>query len=205
MKPMGQSHVHDQNQLRAWQSWQKVATAIVYFGEPQPGIEGPTTRYLPSEDYPRIMDLSEFMAEQGEWCALLNADIYISPHFKNVEAKLKGRKALAASSWRHEFDPAVGVDPCQRVDNGLDFFAAVPDIWARIYQIAEEPMRMGTVQYDSLLLSYFSCYAISGFYDITPSKCVRHPRHGNETRKYGPYGGPYHFPVWPNMSPITIE
>jgi hypothetical protein len=141
--------------------------------------------------------------EQQDWCAILNADIVVTPHFKLVELKLKARKASAASSWRHEFDPAIGFDPCSRVDNVLDFFAASPFVWSLVYQDVNETLRLGSVQWDSWMLGYFAVKATAGFYDITPSKCIRHPRHGN--RKYGPNPEPVHFHGWPVMSPVVID
>lgn len=203
-RPMGSDPANEyyRNQLAALTSWHQSASAVVYFNDVQPALSSPITRFIPAENFPRIIDLAEFCAEQKDWCAILNADIVITPYFLQIERKLKARKACAASSWRFEFDPAVGIDPCERVDNGLDFFAATPEIWAKVYQDVPESLRISVQQWDSWMLAYFSMHAVSGFYDITPSKCVRHPSHGN--RQYGPYGGPVHFHGWPTMSPVQI-
>lgn len=190
------------NQIDAWKSWQRVAQAVTYFNHPQPELASPITRFIPSEPFPRLIDLVELCADQDDWCAILNADIIITPRFLTVEAALKGRKAWCASSWRHEFDPARGIEPRERVDNGLDFFAARPEFWAKVYNDVPTTLRIGAQRWDTWMLSYFSVYGLSGFWDITPSRCVAHPKHGG--REYGDGGPEPHFPGWPTMSSCTI-
>lgn len=196
------------NQLAAKASWEQVATAIVYFGDPEPRLASPITRFIPSEPFPFLVDLVNFCADQtDEWCVILNADIWIAPNFKRVGEKLKSKRALAASSWRWNFDPAVGVEPCERTDNGLDFFAAAPGAWEMLFQAMKAPspqgaadsptqLRLGTQQWDSWCLGAFNkLFANIGFYDITNTKCVRHPIH--QGRVYGPPIPTVHFLAWP--------
>lgn len=194
---------HYRNQLAAWRSWQQVADAIVYFNDPESALESDITRFIPSENYPRILHLAEFCMEQPDWCVILNGDIVITPYFKTIEKKLNDKKALACSSWRHEFDPAVGIEPRTRVDNGLDFFAAKPWVWAHVYAEVNEHLRLGAIQWDSWLLGFFSIRAAAGNYDITPSRCVCHPIHGS--RSYGPAPAPFHFHAWPVMGNMKIK
>lgn len=205
---MGTTPEYDRNQLTAWKSWQSVASAVVYFNDPQPALASPITRFIPSEPFPRLIDIFEFCAEQKDWCAVLNGDIVILNHFQSVEKKLKARNACAASSWRWEFDPEVGFFPNAVVDPGVDFFAATPKIWQQVYQDIDENLRLGSVQWDSFLLGWFAVKAVHSptegcFYSITPSRCVLHPKHGN--RKYGPNPPPVHFHGWPTMSPCEIK
>lgn len=195
---------YGRNQIAAFKSWSKVAEAIVYFNAtPQPEMESPITCWLPSEEYPRIMDMAECCASQPGWSCIINADIVVTPHISSVEQKLKHRKAIAASSWRHTFDPARGLEPRQRTDNGLDFFMATPEFWRKVYAAIPESLRIGTQMWDQWMLAFFSMYAVSGFYDITPSRCICHPNH--EGRKYGPFGGPVHIHGWPTMSPVLVD
>lgn len=200
---MGNHPEYDRNQLAAWKSWHEVAEAIIYFNDPQPQLQSSITRFVPAEPYPRILHMAELAMNQPGWCALINSDIVLSPYFKIVEQKLYAKKALAASSWRHEFDPAIGIEPRSRVDNGLDFFAANPWVWANVYNDIDERMRLGSQRWDSWMLGYFSIKAAVGFYDITPSRCVAHPKH--EGRILGPDAGEVHFHAWPVMSRMQIK
>lgn len=194
---------YNTNQLAAFKSWEKVADAIVYFNQPQQELQSPKTRFIPAEDFPRILDMAELCANQPGWSCILNADIVITEHFIDVERKLKARKACAASSWRHDFDPKVGLEPRGRTGNGIDFFAATQDFWQKVYHAVPESLRIGVQVWDQWMLAFFAMYAVQGFYDLTPSRCVCHPIHGG--RAYGPFGGMVHIHGWPCMSPCAIE
>jgi len=202
-RPFAGNEEYRGNQLRAWKSWNQVASAIVFFGEPEPEMRNSITRFLPSEPYPKILDLVEFCAEQNDWSVILNADIVTTSRLLTLEKSLKARKASCASSWRHQFDPAIGIDPCERVDNGLDFFAASPEFWKVVYNECPEELRLGAQQWDSWMLAFFGVRGVAGFYDLTPSKCVRHPDHRG--RKWGPAPPPVHFVGWPCMSGASLS
>lgn len=208
VRPFGDSPEHDANQLRAIESWRHVADAIVLFNDPQPQVAGPLTRFLPAEKYPRIEDMVDFCADQPDWCCLINADIVLTPVWKRLVQRLKQKRAIAAASWRWEFDPAVGIDPCHHVDNGLDVFAAVPGAWEMVYQAMQKSpqgdidsprhLRFASPSWDSWMLgTFFHLFSTMGFYNLTASKCVRHPRHGN--RKHGEGVPPVHYLAWPIM------
>lgn len=206
---MGDDPVYDQNQLAAKASWERVASAVVYFNDVQPQLKSPMTRFIPSEAYPHLVDLVNFCADQDEWCAILNADIWLAPNFKKVASDIRARHAVAASSWRWNFDPAVGPEPCLHDDNGLDFFAAPPGSWDMLYRAMLEPsprgeedspkhLRLGAPSWDSWCLGAFSkLFSNLGFYDLTNTRCVRHPRH--EGRKYCAGVPLVHFLAWPRM------
>lgn len=208
VRPMGDDPEYDRNQLFAKASWEKVATAIVYFNEHQPQLKSPITRFLPSEKYPSLRDMVDFCADQDEWCAILNGDIVITPIFKKMEEKLKLKKAVAASSWRWQFDPSVGVDPCAHNDNGLDFFSALPGAWEMVYnKMGDTPqgdvdsarhLRFCGPRWDSWLLgTFFKLFSTMGFYNLTDARCVRHPIHGG--RRYADNIPEVHFLAWPVM------
>lgn len=207
-RPMGDDPEYDRNQLVAKASWEAVASAIVYFNEPQPRLASPITRFIPWEPYPRLIDVVDLCADQDDWACIINSDIVVMPVFKRLEAKLKGKKAVAASSWRWTFDPAVGVEPCAHNDNGLDFFAAVPGAWNLLFEAMQKSpqgeidsprhLRLGAPSWDSWCLgAFFHLFSHMGFYNLTGSRCIRHPKHGG--RKHGSGVPPVHFLAWPVM------
>lgn len=176
---------YSRNQLAAKASWERYAKSIVYFNDPQKQLKSPKTWFIDSEPYPKILDLLEFCIVQKEWCAILNADIVIGPKFPNVEARLNQRGATCAASWRYNFDPALGIDSGVHNDNGLDFFAATPEVWRIAYEICQEELRLGSGYWDGWMLSTFVTFANSGFWDISPSKVIYHPNH--QGRIHGPH------------------
>lgn len=196
------------NQLAAFESWKSLATAIVYFNAPQAQLKSPITRFLPAEQFPRVREMVDFCADQDDWCVLLNADIVMMPNFKPVAQKLKAKRAVAASSWRWNFDPAVGLEPSVQNDAGLDFFMAASGAWELVYQkMGATPqgdhdsakcLRWGSPQWDSwMLATFFHLFSNLGFYNITSTRCVRHPIHGG--RAYGHLDYQPHFWAWPVM------
>lgn len=197
-----------QNQSRAFASWNIAFEAIVFFGPPQPHLTSPKTRFIPSENYPHLIDMVDLCADQTDWACLINADIVVTPTFLHAERRLKDKKAVATSSWRWEFDPAVGIAPCHHVDNGLDFFAAVPGAWGQLYENmhttpqgehdAAKHLRFGGPGWDSWMLgAFFKLFSHLGFYNITGTKCIRHPIHGN--RRHATGVPEIHFLGWPCM------
>ena len=200
---MGVTEEYDKNQLTAWKSWNLVASAIILFNDVQPELQSNITRFIPSEPFPKLMDIYEVAAHQNDFVAILNADIVVMPQFVNVERKLKARKAIACSSWRWQFTPP-DTSKIEVVDPGLDFFAATPEVWGQCYNDVEETLRLGSVQWDSWQLGWFCAKAAKGFLDITPTRTILHPKHGN--RQYGPPPPqPPHFHAWPTMSPVSIR
>lgn len=176
---------YTRNQLAAKHSWDSVASAIVYFNDYEPKLANNKTWFINSEPYPRILDLCEFCACQNEWCAILNADIVIGSNFPSVEAKLKARKATCASSWRYNFDPAIGIQSGVKNDNGIDFFAATPEVWRIAYDLCQEQLRLGSGYWDGWMLSVFGTFAAAGFWNLTASRVIFHPNHNG--RVHGPH------------------
>lgn len=204
---MGNHPEYDSNQLRAKESWNRYAQSIVYFNDPQPQLASPKTWFIDSEPYPRIKDILEFCIEQDDWCAILNADIVLGPKFPAVEAKLKAKNATCASSWRFNFDPARGIESGVHNDNGIDFFAATPEVWGMAYELCQEELRLGSGYWDGWMLSVFGTFSPLGFYNITPSKVIYHPNHGN--RVHGPHFDItkikiHQWPVMPTSSGAVI-
>jgi hypothetical protein len=172
------------NQLAAKASWEKVASRIIYFNKPEPRLDSPKTSFVPSVKFPPLIELIECAAMQTEWVAILNADIVLGPNFHVVEARLKMARGKCATSWRYNFDPKIGIQSGKRDDNGLDFFAATPEVWQHIYDFVDVRLHIGAGYWDTWLLSMFCTVFQSGFFNITIHRTIFHPRH--EGRKYGP-------------------
>lgn len=191
---------YKQNQTFAFNSWLHVASTIVFFGSPEPQLQSPKTVFIPYEPHPPVRDMVDFCADQKEWCCLINADIWVSPIMRKLEEKLIAARAACASSWRHEFDPSVGIEPCERVDNGLDFFAATPAAWSAVFDnmgatpqgMYDSPshLRFGAPTWDQWMLGALTKLFRHHFYNITKYKAIRHPIHGN--RKYAAGVPPVH-------------
>lgn len=203
-RPIGDDPEYDRNQLAAKASWEFAADAIVYFNDVQPQLASPKTRFIPSQPYPFISDMVDLCADQdGEWVALLNADIIVMPAMKKVLQKLNAKGAYAASSWRWNFTPSEGLERCAHEDNGLDFFLAKAGAWQMIFeQEAPKFLKFGAPQWDSWMLGAFFKLFSSGFYNITDTRVIRHPRHGG--RKHGTGVPGVHFIGWPVMPSISI-
>lgn len=184
LRPFGSSPEYDRNQMAAWRSWQSAFSLIVYLNDFQPQVDNGKTIFIPSEPYPQIYKMAEIMANQREPCCIINADIIMGDRWNQVYAQLTQRKMLAAVSNRYEFFPDLGLHPAHVVDCGVDFFAATPQIWSIVAGMADERLRLGVGWFDTWLMGCFSSFAMRGFWDITPSKVIFHPKHGD--RKYGP-------------------
>lgn len=189
------SSEYGRNQIAAHRSWESQFDLIAYFNDFQPQLAGSNTVFIPSEPFPRIVELAAFCAGQGDWCAILNADIVVGDRFRVIERRLKrSAHACAGVSYRHEFDPKVGLEPARVVDNGLDFFCATPDQWSRAAATLHPRVRLGAQSWDTQALSFFATFSIMGFYDLTPAKVIFHPKH--DGRLYGPCVPPDQIRVW---------
>lgn len=201
------------NQSFALQSWLRVFDAVVFLGPYQKHLDSPITRFYPWEHFPRVYDVVDICADQPEWACIINSDIWVHPGFKRVEEKLRAKKAVAAASWRWTFDPRVGVDPCAHSDYGIDFFAAAPGAWEMVYrEMQNSPqgnidspkhLRLGAPSWDQYMLGvFFMKFSALGFYNLTDTRCIRHPLHGG--RKHGSGVPVVHIPHWPIMGPSIL-
>lgn len=184
LRPFGSNPEYDRNQRTAWESWQNAFSLIVYLNDPQPEVSNSKTLFIPSEHFPRIWKVCEYMAYQQEMCCLINGDIVIGPRWPRVLAVLNQKNALSAVSCRWEFDPARGLEPSAVVDCGIDFFCAKPEVWSIASNLADEKLRLGVGWFDTWLMGCFSSFSMRGLWDITPSRVIYHPKH--DGRKYGP-------------------
>lgn len=178
-RPLVDSAEYMRNQLFAHDSWEEVFSQIVYFGEPQHGLDSEKTTFIRSEEYPRIVDLVELAAAQNDWSCLINADIVVAPHMTDIEHNLKRQRVLAAYSQRWEFDADDEKVKPKVVDNGLDFFAANPAIWKEAFRWVPTEFRIGHIRWDTWMFEFFCHRCGSGCRDLTKAQVIFHPRHGD--------------------------
>lgn len=202
------------NQSFAFQSWLRVFEAVIVLGPYQKHLASPITRFYPSENFPKVYEAVNICADQNEWACIINSDIWIAPNFKRIEEKLTQKKALAASSWRWTFDPAVGVEPCRHDDYGIDFFAAAPGAWEMVYREMQNSaqgdidspkhLRLGAPSWDQYMLGvFFMKFATLGFFNLTDTRVIRHPVHGD--RRHYNNIPTVHFPHWPVMGNSILQ
>lgn len=179
-KPFSASPEVAANQLAAKQTWESVFSQIVYFSpEIEPALASPKTRFVPSPDWPRIRDMMQYATDQPEWSCLINADIQVSFRLRFVEMELMRLGAQSAISFRHEL-PGGKV-----VDNGLDWFAAEPGLWALLAKRVPPDFRMGHILWDTWTLSAFTAIGRrKQCFDVTATKCIFHPKHGDRCRPH---------------------
>jgi hypothetical protein len=184
---------HYKNQSFAFQSWLRVAEAVVVFGPEQAHLKSPITLFIPAEEYPKLINVVDFCADQEQWSMIINSDIVVMPVFKKLEKRLKDQRAAAFTSWRHTFDPKVGLEPRERTDNGLDLFGACPGAWAALHdKMGKTPqgwhdspshLRLGAPSWDSWSLGAFQTLFGPFFVNLTRYRCFAHPVHSG--RKHG--------------------
>lgn len=183
-RPLAQSAEYMRNQLLAHSSWEEVFDQIVYFGEPQQALDGDTTVFIDSEEFPRIKTLMEVAACQKGWSALINADIVVGIGLPRVEQELYRRRAQAAVSRRWQFELDDDSTVPKVVDLGLDFFAASPGIWQEAVRCVPDIFRIGHCRWDSWMLGFLNATCLGACFDITPSMVIFHPRHGDRKQIY---------------------
>lgn len=183
LKPIGTHDESDTNQFNAWESWQKSFSACVYFNEPQRVLQSSNTLYVPSSDFPHLWQFVEWAAYQSDWCCIINSDILIGHNWQQALNKIRIKKSKCFTSWRYEFNSALGLANARVVDCGIDIFAACPDVWKAVLAHIPENLRIGCQQWDSWMLGAFGELAGKSFVGISNHRCIFHPKHGN--RKYG--------------------
>jgi hypothetical protein len=204
-KPFGRSVEVDANQYAAKYSWESVADCIVYCNPSQEDLRSPKTQFVELDDFPIIFELATLASMSSDWVAILNADIVIGSRLPEIIEKLNEIQFNAATSWRFNFNPEVGIlsAEAQPSDSGLDFFMALPEVWKGVVEKVPKDLRIGSQLWDTWLLSYFSTFCCQTYADITQARVVFHPRH--ESRCYGPAPKTPELWSWPVQSPLKIS
>lgn len=172
------------NQLGANESWNRVFDHIIIFGNKDKRIDSGITTFIPGDDWPKIKSMMLFASLLKDWACIINADIVVSPDLFKVEKQLRDKRASCAMSYRYQFDPVNPLVEKKVVDNGLDIFCAVPQVWKEASRDVPEAFRIGHQQWDTWTIGYFNSHFYTGFFDFTPAKCIYHPKHESRMYKY---------------------
>lgn len=194
-KPEGNPE-SDLNQGIALATWLGSADCIYYLSKAQDGLRHPKVTFIEVGEYPEIFKLAHLASKCEGWVAILNADVLVMPLAKVVD-QLERKRMKAATSYRWQGDPPAVIDP------GLDFFMALPEVWADFAEKVPHDLRIGAQLWDTWALSYFATFQTEFYADITPAKVVFHPSHGG--RAYGPTPETPKLWSFPVMSPCRIS
>lgn len=171
------------NQVRAIDSWRSVFSSIFLFGQVEWRIYCKRTHFVEGPDFPPLSLLYLLASQANEPAAILNADIVVSRGLLDAADKAFKRGVYAITSRRYEFDPNnPDYEKAKVVDLGADFFCAHPWIWAKAWRAVPSQYRIGNGGWDNWLLGYLGVTLKRSFVDITPSKCIFHPRHAERKR-----------------------
>lgn len=173
------------NQLRALDSWVENVNHIVYVNREETLLTDPQVTFMTmdGEPFPRIKYLMEFLASIGDWGCICNADIVIGDGLKQIKQELIKKGALCAMSRRFEFE-GENVNDGKLLDNGLDFFCAVPSVWKLAARMVPNQYRIGNILWDTWFMGFLSSYYHNYFWDITPCRLVFHPKHEDRRRMF---------------------
>ncbi len=160
-----------ENQLRAFRSWLTAFDRIVYLNDREASLESCKTEFIVCEGKPKIKELSRLASTLGSWACIVNSDIVVTEKISQVEQKLNELECECAISQRYDLQTG------RVIDNGLDFFAARPHIWARLSLRIPEGFTLGRIAWDSWTLGWMVANYGRKCADITPAKVCYHPRH----------------------------
>lgn len=169
-----------ENQIKAFKSWLPVFDRVVYFGEPCDELYSCKTEFISTDvGKPSIKRLSECASQFGGWSSIINSDIIVTPKLKEVERKLNDLNCECAISKRW----------CTRqgsiVDNGLDFFCAVPEVWRKLAIRIPEEFTLGRIAWDQWTLSWLVSNYGRKCADVSPARICWHPPHsGREDQNW---------------------
>lgn len=184
-KPLDLSVEVALNQIRAHETWSRAFDAIIYFGKPEPRLECSKTNFIYHDDFPTISLMALTAAMTGDWCCIINSDIVVSPDLFRVWDKAVRQGAKAITSYRWEYEPGdIDLMNTRITDNGFDFFATSPDLWAKISIEVPPSYRIGHNVWDSWMLGFFNVHLGRKFVDITSQRVIFHPKHGQRQQKW---------------------
>ena len=167
------------NQQRARSTWLSAFDGIIYFNPPQADMIAPRISFRESGEPPTIKRLMECASRSPDWCAIVNADIVVTPSkFRQVEAKLREAGAKCAVSRRFTFDPARMREPAKADDLGIDIFCAVPEVWRRAAESIPEQYVIGRQRWDTWTLAFFMAKYPHDCYEFSRAATIFHPIHG---------------------------
>jgi hypothetical protein len=171
------------NQLRAKASWDQVFDRIFLFGPPEPQLTSQKTEFIECENFPHISVMALTASWQPDPVCILNADIVVALHLKDIVNKGWSMNAQALTSKRYEFDPGrENYDSAEVIDVGADFFCAFPNVWKQVWRNMPSAYRIGNGGWDNWMLGFLSVTFPNRFFDLTGNRPIFHPRHGDRKR-----------------------
>lgn len=175
-RPLSKCSPNRQQQfIQAKESWERVFREIHYFNSFEPSLAGPTTQFIVRDnpdERPPIALMAAHAARQREWVALINADIVIMEKMAGADAALEKFRGQCALSRRLE-----SLTSPHPTDWGLDFFLAIPAVWAAVAAQIPPVFSLGRVRWDSWISAFFARRYGDFCYDLTPMRLVFHPPH----------------------------
>lgn len=190
-KPLSESNTIATNQIRAHQSWVAVFDSIVYFGALEKQLYSSSTQFIEWERRPRIVALVAAAALSKDLACIVNADIVLARGIRDLQVDrtrfggMKTWHGLAYYSRRYEYDPRLfDLHGAKLVDQGVDFFAAYPDVWKRCLKTIPEDFRIGCSGWDNWMIEFMRTNYGSNFKEITNQRLVFHPKHQERNRLF---------------------
>jgi hypothetical protein len=177
--PLSRSSETARNQIAAKQTWEQAFSSIVYFNAPSPELLSAKTVFSGHRERPKILDMARYAAELNGFVAIVNSDIHMSNRLPAVESAMATQHVWCGTSRRMEFDPNTHPRSGRLVDLGLDFFFALPSVWALLAAEIPEQFVIGKQLWDTWTLSFFIIHGGRYCVDLTPSNLVWHPKHGH--------------------------
>ena len=190
VRPFGQDAAYDELQKLAINSWFIVAKNVVLFNMPEDtgNWQRPGIIYVnPDRNPPTIKQMLEYAKTRNEEdiVAIVNSDIVLSPAVAKIprvaQANSLGR-AWACTSLRQTLDPETML-VSGPADYGLDFFCSTVRIWNDVAKAVPGVLTIGRSIWDNWINTFLCQYIDrSKYFDITPWKCVIHPKHDGHFR-----------------------
>lgn len=179
-RPLDHSAEVAANQLRAKASWDQVFDRIFLFGSYDQRLDSSTTEFIQCEDWPHISLMAMTASWQPDPVCILNADIVVALHLKDIVNRGWSMNAQALTSKRYEFEPSKeNYDSAEVVDVGVDFFCAFPNVWKQVWRQIPSGFRIGHQLWDSWMLAFLTHTYPQRFFDLTKHRPIYHPRHGD--------------------------
>jgi len=169
---------------------------IIYLGPSEPELRSPKTKFVFSEDFPRIKALMQVAALQPGFTAILNADIVVND-LRKLESQMMLRGKVCASSRRWHFDPNTCDWKAAYLgsDRGRDIFIARQDIWRKAAREVPEELRIGNSRWDAWCTDWFRIRHGESFIDFSGQKLIFHPAHESRLRPFDEEISKIHFHI----------
>lgn len=171
--------------MLAKRTFEMTFNKIIYLGPNEFPLRSHKTRFVPSEDFPRIKSLMQIASMQPGFTAILNADIVVND-LRKLERQMMATGKVCASSRRWHFDPnTCAWDQAQLgEDRGRDIFIARCDVWRHAARNVPDEFRIAHGGWDGWTTDFFRRHYNENFIDFTGQRLIFHPIHGSRKMPY---------------------